>query len=59
VRRNLGAILIREASMSVTAHFIPPIHPDTVTMSIAGYLAAAVLCADRRAVAQAASRGRS
>lgn len=37
--------------MSVTAHFIPPIHPDTVTMSITGYLAAAVLCADRRAVA--------
>lgn len=35
--------------MSVTAHFIPPIHPHAVTMSLAGYLAAAVMCADRRA----------
>jgi hypothetical protein len=35
--------------MSVTAHFISPIHPQAVIVSLAGYLAAAVMCADRRA----------
>lgn len=34
--------------MSVSAHFIRPIYPQTVTVSLAGYLAAAVMCADRR-----------
>ncbi len=34
--------------MSVTAHFIPPIYPQAVIVSLAGYLAAAVMFADRR-----------
>lgn len=35
--------------MSVTAHFVRPIYPQAVIVSSAGYLAAAVMCADRRA----------
>ncbi len=35
--------------MSVSAHFVRPIYPQAVMVSLAGYLAAAVMCADRRA----------
>ncbi len=35
--------------MSVSAHFVRPIYPHAVIVSLAGYLAAAVMCADRRA----------
>lgn len=40
----------REESMSVSAHFVRPIYTQSVMVSLAGYLAAAVMCADRRAV---------
>ena len=42
----------REESMSVSAHFIQPIYPQAVIVSLAGYLAAAVMCADRRTAAR-------
>ncbi|MFE1598011.1 hypothetical protein [Methylobacterium sp. ID0610] len=35
--------------MSVSAHFEQPIRPATVAVSLTGYLAAAILCADIRA----------
>ncbi len=34
--------------MSVSAHFEQPIHPQTVVVSSAGYLAAAIACTDAR-----------
>ncbi len=38
--------------MSVSARFVRPIYPQAVIVSLAGYLAAAVMCADQRAVAR-------
>ncbi|GJD49980.1 hypothetical protein OPKNFCMD_2716 [Methylobacterium crusticola] len=38
--------------MSITAHFVRPIRPQAVVVSLAGYLAAAVMCADRKAAAR-------
>ncbi|ACL56811.1 hypothetical protein [Methylobacterium nodulans] len=37
--------------MSVSAHFEQPIHPDRIAVSLTGYLAAAILCADIKAQA--------
>ncbi|WP_171070072.1 hypothetical protein [Methylobacterium terricola] len=34
--------------MNVTAHFVQPIYLQALHVSLAGYLAAAVMCADRR-----------
>lgn len=34
--------------MTVTAHFVHPIYRQALHVSLAGYLAAAVMCADRR-----------
>jgi hypothetical protein len=35
--------------MNVSARFEQPVRPDTLTVSLVGYLAAAILCADLRA----------
>ncbi|MGY2048740.1 hypothetical protein [Methylobacterium sp. JK268] len=38
--------------MSVSAHFAQPIRPDRVAVSLAGYIAAAILCTDLRAASE-------